>query len=41
MEFLRLVNVQGRCLPDRQPQDVDLDDIKIFLSYENENGEPL
>lgn len=39
MEFLRLVNVQGHCLTDRQSQDVDLDYIKIFLTCENE--EPL
>lgn len=38
MEFLRLVNVQGHCLPD-SPKNVDLDYIKIFFPCENE--EPL
>lgn len=38
MEFLRLVNVQGHCLPDNH-KNVGLDHIKIVLQCENE--EPL
>lgn len=37
MEFQRVINVRGHCLPDRQCQDVDLDYIKIILCKDGEN----